>query len=115
MLGADGVLRPGGGLGAGSGQSYYLGYRGVIYLCGLTCFCRLGDPKSDSAQVHLFILQAGLPNRTRPGSEGENGESERALYQRLDLPWRPAVLWVAERTRPPERLSRARHDAGLGK
>lgn len=73
MLGADGVLRPGGGLGAGSGQSYYLGYRGLIYLCGLTCFCRLGDPKSDSAQVHLFILQAGLPNRTRPGSEGENG------------------------------------------
>lgn len=71
MLGADGVLRPGGG-GAGSGQLCYLGYRGAIYLCGLTCFCRLGDPETDSAEVDLFIL----PNRTRPGLEGRNWGSD---------------------------------------
>lgn len=90
---------------AGSGQLYYLGYRGAIYLCGLTCFCRLGDPKTDSPEVDLFILQAELPNRSRPGLEGRNGGLDQrgtdALFQRLELPWSPAELWVEERTRPP--------------
>lgn len=83
---------------AGSGQLDYLGYRGAIYLCGLTCFCRLGDPKGE---VDLFILQAERPNRTRPGLEGRNwGWDQRgsdALSQRLEL---PAGVWVEERTRP---------------
>lgn len=51
MLEVDGILGSEGGGGvslkasgdAGSGQLYYLGYRGAIYLCGLTCLCRLGS------------------------------------------------------------------------
>lgn len=31
------------GRGAGSEQLHYLGYRGAIYLRGLTCFCQLGE------------------------------------------------------------------------
>lgn len=61
MLGADRVSRPRvqvgavgvselvlmfrkrAGRGAGSEQLHYLGYRGAIYLRGLTCFCRPGE------------------------------------------------------------------------
>lgn len=37
------VFRKRAGRGAGSGQLNYLGYRGAIYLPGLTCFCCLGE------------------------------------------------------------------------
>lgn len=87
MLGADGVLGPGGGvLGAGSGQSCYLGYRGVIYLRGLTCSCRLGDPKSDSAQVDLFILQAELPAEHDPVRRGKTGQDASSTRARSSIP-----------------------------
>lgn len=58
---------------AGSGQLFYLGYRGAIYLCGLTCLCRLGEAESDSAEVDLFILQAEQTSRTS-GFGGKGGE-----------------------------------------
>lgn len=52
---------------AGSGQLYYLGSRGAVCLCGLTCLSRLGGPRSDSAAVDLFILQAEQTNTTSSG------------------------------------------------
>lgn len=66
---------------AGSSQLYYLGYRGAIYLCGLMCLCRLGEPKTDSAEVDLFILQTEQTNRTRLGLEGKvgSGRGRRAV------------------------------------
>lgn len=49
QVGAAGVsgfgsyVQEGSRQGAGSEQLHYLGYRGAIYLRGLTCFCRLGE------------------------------------------------------------------------
>lgn len=37
------MFRKRAGRGAGSEQLHYLGYRGAIYLRGLTCFCRPGE------------------------------------------------------------------------
>lgn len=50
-------------------------------MCGLTCLCRLGEPKTDSAEVGLFILQAEQTNRTGLGLEGkaESGSARRAV------------------------------------
>lgn len=110
MLGADGVLRPGGEGGqreslkasrdAGSGQLDYLGSRGAVCLCvgGWGGGVGSGEGRGDSAEVDLFILQAEQTKRTEPGLVW-GGE------------WAQSCGW-GRGTRLPGSPSRPRPDAG---
>lgn len=85
---------------AGSGQLDYLGYRGAIYLCGLTCLCRLGEPKTDIAEVDLFILQAEQTNRTRLGLVGSGSWSGSGSARRAVGGGGDASSWMTFQTAP---------------
>lgn len=95
--GEDRVLRPGGG--AGSGPFYYLGSRGAICLCGLTCFLGLGDPGTLGALGRVY-LSCRPTDRGRVWRE-DGGGAVRVLD---DFPERCVMLDAHKITSLPSRL-----------